>query len=141
MERAPITVTDRDLKALDRLLAGVAGAGRESEALARLEEELERARVVPVDEVPPDVVTMGSRVRVRDLDSGAQSEFTLAWSALNTPPGETRVSIQAPMGAAVLGYREGDRIEWPVPAGVRRLEVVEVVAQPEALRRRLRRPA
>jgi regulator of nucleoside diphosphate kinase len=141
MERRAITVTDRDLQALDRLLAGVAGGARESEALARLEEELERARIVPVDEVPPDVVTMGSRVQVRDLDSGAVSEFTLAWSSLNAPPGETRVSIRAPMGAAVLGYREGDRIEWPVPAGVRRLQVVKVVAQPEALRRRLRRPA
>lgn len=138
MERGRITVTDRDLGALTRLLDGTAPAVRGTAALARLEEELERATVVAADEVPSDVVTIGSRVRVRDLDTGAVSEFTLAHSAVNAPPGETRVSLLAPVGAAVLGYREGDRIAWPVPAGVRRLQIVKVVAQPEALRRKLR---
>jgi regulator of nucleoside diphosphate kinase len=42
-----------------------------------------------------------------------------------------RLSVLAPVGTAILGYRRGDVIEWPVPAGLRRLRVEEVLYQPE----------
>jgi regulator of nucleoside diphosphate kinase len=98
--------------------------------LAALEAELDRARVVPDDKVPEDVVVMNSVVRLRDLDSDETEEYELVY-----PPDadvvQGRLSVLAPVGTAILGYRVGDVIEWPVPAGLRRLRVEEVLQQPE----------
>jgi regulator of nucleoside diphosphate kinase len=88
-----------------------------------------RARVVPADEVPPDVVTMHSVVSLRDLDAGETEEYELVYPA-DADVANSRISVLAPIGTAVIGYRLGDVIEWPVPAGLRRLSV-EGVVQPE----------
>ena len=98
--------------------------------LAALEGELSRARVVPAGKVPPDVVTMNSVVRLRDLDSDETEEYELVYPA-DADMTLNRISVLAPIGTAILGYRLGDVIEWPVPAGLRRLRVEEVLYQPE----------
>jgi regulator of nucleoside diphosphate kinase len=87
--------------------------------------------------VPRDVMTMNSRVRVRDLDSGDAVVFSLVYPSYPFAPGsdhlaDMTVSILAPIGTAVLGYRIGDTIEWDVPAGARTLKVEDVEFQPEA---------
>jgi regulator of nucleoside diphosphate kinase len=98
--------------------------------LTALEAELSRARVVPAGEVPPDVVTMNSVIRLRDLDSDETEEYELVYPA-DADMAHNRISILAPIGTAILGYRLGDVIEWPVPAGLRRLRVAKVLYQPE----------
>lgn len=99
--------------------------------LTRLQEEIRRARIVEPTEIPSDVITMNSRVRFRDLDSGEQMEVSLVYpSASDTA--EKKISILAPIGTALLGYRKGDTVEWEVPAGVRRLKIEDVLYQPEA---------
>src|SRR4051795_12270045 len=98
--------------------------------LAALEGELSRARVVPADKVPPDIITMNSVVRLRDLDSVVTEEYELVYPA-DADITRHRISVLAPVGTAILGYRVGDVIEWPVPAGRRRLRVEEVLYQPE----------
>jgi regulator of nucleoside diphosphate kinase len=102
--------------------------------LETLRQELDRAVVVSVAETPPDVVTMRTRVRVRDLESGLQADYTLVypWEA---DVDSNRVSVLAPIGTALLGYREGDQIEWDMPGGVRRLRVEKILHQPEAKHR------
>ena len=103
---------------------------------SRLRGELEGAVVVKSTEIPSDVVTMNSRVRLRDLDSGDSVTFSLVYpsSAPRSRTGapELTVSVLAPIGAAVLGYRAGDTVAWEGPAGVRRLKVEDVLYQPEA---------
>ena len=96
-----------------------------------LEQELERADVVEPARIPPDVVTMRSRVRVRDVRSGTETVYTLVFPC-EASVADGRLSVLAPIGTALLGYRQGDVIEWPVPAGMRQLEVAEVLFQPEA---------
>ena len=74
---------------------------------------------------------MNSRLRLRDLDSGKDMVFTLVFpSDADTEQG--KVSILAPLGTAVLGFRRGDTFEWNMPGRVRRLQVEEVIYQPEA---------
>ena len=125
-----ITTTDRDR--LEELLAALPRrAGESQESREALERELDRALVVPSPEVPPDVVTMNSRVLVRDVDTGAEMELTLVYPlGANSRLG--RVSVLAPIGVALLGYRAGDTVVWPVPSGLRRLRIVQVLYQPEA---------
>jgi regulator of nucleoside diphosphate kinase len=98
--------------------------------LAALEGELSRAHVVPADEIPEDVVTMNTVVSLRDLDTDEIEEFELVYPA-DADMAHNRISILAPIGTAILGYRVGDVIEWRVPAGLRRLRVEEVLYQPE----------
>ena len=73
---------------------------------------------------------MNSVVRLRDLDSGETEEYELVYPA-DADVSLNRISILAPIGTAILGYRLGDVIEWPVPAGLRRFRVDEVLYQPE----------
>jgi regulator of nucleoside diphosphate kinase len=98
--------------------------------LDHLEAELERAVAVEPQDVPADVITMNSAVRLRDLEADEALELTLVYPR-DASPDEGRVSVLAPIGTAIIGYRTGDVIEWPVPAGMARLKVEQVVYQPE----------
>jgi regulator of nucleoside diphosphate kinase len=77
---------------------------------------------------------MRTLVRIRDLESGLQGDYTLVypWEA---DVDSNRVSVLAPLGTALLGYREGDQIEWHMPGGMRRLRVEKILHQPEAKQR------
>lgn len=133
-ERA-IYITEEDLGKLEGLLAGAAQQpGRDRENVMRLVEELDRAHIVPADSIPPDVVTMDSEVALRNLDTGEAIVFTVVFPG-KANVNQHRLSVLAPLGAAVLGYRAGDVIEWTVPGGVRRLKIEKVLYQPEAARR------
>lgn len=111
-------------RAMDRHVQGI-------NYLAALAGELQRARVVPRAEIPPDVVTMGSTVRLADLETGEQETYTLVYPD-EADIEENKLSVLAPIGTALLGYRAGDEVEWPVPAGVRRFRVEEVLFQPQS---------
>jgi regulator of nucleoside diphosphate kinase len=95
-----------------------------------LSEELERATAVEPQDVPPDVITMNSTVRLRDVDSGETLEYTLVYPE-DADVQKNRISVLAPVGTAIIGYRKGDTIEWAVPKGRIRLKVEEVLFQPE----------
>ena len=69
-------------------------------------------------------------LRVRDLDSGARAVYTLVFPS-DADIERRRISILAPIGTALIGYRVGDRIEWRTPGGTRRLEIEEVLYEPE----------
>jgi regulator of nucleoside diphosphate kinase len=97
--------------------------------LAALSGELRRAQVVPRSEIPADVVTMHSTVRMRDLETGEEETYTLVYP--HEADIETgKLSVLAPVGTALLGYRSGDVVEWPVPAGVARFRIEEVASRP-----------
>ena len=121
-----------DLKRLKDLLdTGMATLGRDRNDLASLADELKRATVVAPREVPPKVVTMNTRLRLLDLDTKKPFEMTVVFpDDANVDVG--KVSVTSPVGTAVLGYSEGDTVEWAVPAGTRRLLIEAVIYQPEA---------
>lgn len=127
--RDRIFITRVDFERLCRLIAARrAGASLDHEYIERLEQEVDRAEIVEVDSIPQGVVTMNSEVRLKDLDSGDVRAYKLVF------PSQTRsekdISVLAPIGTAILGYRVGDVIEWPVPKGIRRLEILQVLHQP-----------
>ena len=99
--------------------------------LRLLENELKRARIVAPEEVPPDVITMNTRAELLDLETGERMEFTLVLPA-DANINDGKISILAPLGTAMLGYRVGDEFDWHVPHGLRRLKVIKLHFQPEA---------
>jgi regulator of nucleoside diphosphate kinase len=132
MKQHNIFVTEEDMERLRQLLVPAEKPpSRDQEHLEMLAEELDRARVVSPSQVPEDAVTMNSKVRVKDLDTGNDATYTLVF-----PPdadiARGKTSVLAPIGTAILGYRVGDVIKWRVPGGRRRLRVEEVLYQPEA---------
>lgn len=129
--RDRIFITKIDFDRLYRLVARRdSQSPRDAEYLERLEQELERAEIVEEDSMPQGVVTMNSQVRLKDLDSGDVQVYHLVFPHQVRTPQD--VSILAPVGTAILGYRVGDSIEWPVPKGIRRLEILQVLRQPVA---------
>ena len=117
----PIIVTDTNIA----LLRGLHSHGD-------LAAELDNAEVVPAGRVPPNVVTMNSRVRFEDLATGESRVITVVLPQ-DADASQGKVSILAPVGTALLGLSEGDSISWPFPDGrSRQLRVVEIVFQPEA---------
>lgn len=132
MTKRQILITDCDAKRLSEILeVAVEFKYRGRADLAALAGELRRAKIVDSRKVPGKVVTMNSRVAVEDLDSNQDLEFSLVFPA-SANADEGRISVLSPVGTALLGYSEGDRVEWDVPAGRRRLLIKKVVYQPEA---------
>jgi regulator of nucleoside diphosphate kinase len=130
--RTRIYVTEEDMERLRRIVDGLRFSPEKAATVALLEEELDRAEVVSPDAVPPDVVTMNSEVRLTDLDTGKVMVYRLVYPNTNPPGSADPVSVLAPLGMALLGYRTGDVIEWPVPRGIRRLKILDVLYQPES---------
>lgn len=127
-----IVITQFDRRRLEALLGVMRDrSGHKVAYLEDLEEELERARIVDPHEVPADVVTMNSKVRLADLDTGEQLDVTLVFPGASNAR-ESRISVLAPMGLALFGGREGDELRWPAAHRLRRVRIERVVYQPEA---------
>jgi regulator of nucleoside diphosphate kinase len=135
--RRRIFITDDDMARLkDLVRRGRLASRRDQAHLEELEDELDRAEVVAAEDVSPDVVTMHSTVRVRDLDSGRSVVYTLVFPA-EADIDRQRLSVLAPIGTALIGYRVDDLIEWATPGRTRRLRIEDVLFQPEAAEGRL----
>ncbi|MGH7307371.1 MAG: nucleoside diphosphate kinase regulator [Candidatus Rokuibacteriota bacterium] len=132
MTRRQILITKDDMARLRELVSrGGVAFRRDQEHLKELERELERAEVVTAEDVPPDAVTMHSTVSVRDLDTDTSVIYTIVFP-VEADIATKRISVLAPVGTALIGYRAGDVIEWATPGGTRRLRIDAVLFQPEA---------
>jgi regulator of nucleoside diphosphate kinase len=127
-----IVLTEDDAVELTRLIQTRSAFYRHDlEHIEALAHELDRADVVTAATLTPDIVTMRSRVRVRDLETGKIGVYTIV-TPMDADVAARRISVLAPMGTALLGYRAGDTVEWRMPGGRRRLLVEEILYQPEA---------
>jgi regulator of nucleoside diphosphate kinase len=127
-----IYITEFDVKRLTQLLQeGLSFTSKDIQHLESLQKELERAHIVEPQAVPRDIVTMNSRVRLKDLNSGDERIYTLVFPT-EADVTQNKISILAPVGTAMLGYRVGDKIDWPVPAGIKTFRIEEILYQPEA---------
>jgi regulator of nucleoside diphosphate kinase len=125
-----ITKFDRD-RLIEAVNEAQRGEYRGSQYIENLKQELERAEVVDSQNVPGDVVTMNSKIRLVDLDTHEEMVVTLVFPQ-DADIARRRISVLAPIGTAALGYRLGDIFEWEVPEGKSRLKVEEIIYQPEA---------
>jgi regulator of nucleoside diphosphate kinase len=132
MENKNIIITAADKDELESVLRA---AGNISERaryeLRGLKGEVERAEIVPSDQIPPDVITLNSTAELLDLETDEVMQFTLVLPR-DAKIDDGKISVLAPLGTAMLGYRVGDEFEWAVPYGWRRLKVMQVQFQPEA---------
>lgn len=124
-----ITISSLDAERLDKLLESLPNAAFPGKA--DLEAELARADIVEPTEMPPTVVSMNSTVRFKVESTNEEFTLTLVYPRDMDSSGGT-ISILAPVGSALLGLSQGDRIEWPKPGGdLLRVRIEEVIFQPE----------
>ena len=132
-KESTIYITEVDLARLRKLIEAARDSGVDSNTpyMNKLEDELDRANIVDPKEIAMDAITMRSKVRLKDLESRKEMIYSLVFPN-EADVDEGRISVLAPVGTAMIGYRVGDIIEWEVPSGLRRLKVEEVLYQPEA---------
>ena len=121
-----IVLSTEDHRRLSQLAH--AGIGVASTVADDLLYELDRASVVPPEQLPSDVVRMGSRVRYR-TDDGDQREVTLVFPS-EADIDRNRVSVMTPIGAALIGLRKGQSITWLARDGRKHMLTALRVVQP-----------
>lgn len=130
MSRPAIIINELDAERLDSLLEKPQFA--KTPVADILNSELDRAEMCSPEDMPADVVSMNSRVKFRDLSSQEEFVRTLVYPA-NLTDSDNQLSVMAPVGAALLGLRVGDTINWELPNGNKtHLEVLELQYQPES---------
>lgn len=87
--------------------------------------ELNRAIVIEDDKVPPCCVRLNSLVKVREIMSNTEMEFSIVMPALANIA-ERKISVLTPMGAALIGLCKGEKVEWKMPGGIKHFEILEV---------------
>ncbi len=124
---AEILISREDCLRIEKAIAEQRSrrAGRDRDDLVRLEGELNRAKKVAVEDLSADVVALDREVTMIDLEDNSEETYRLVLPD-QADVSRLRISVLAPIGAALLGYREGDQIEWPVPDGIRRLRIKRV---------------
>ena len=132
MASRKLYITSFDKSRLEELISVAKEfGGYDRNDLRALAGELEKSEAVSSQEVPANVVTMNSKVILRDLDTSEEMTFTLVFPR-EANIDEGAMSVLAPMGTAILGYAKGDVLELESPAGVRRIRIEDIPYQPEA---------
>lgn len=130
MERK-IFVTINDYQRLIGLIEFSSIKRRNPEIVDRLLRDLKTAKMLPQENISSKIITMNSRVLLRELLTGREKEITIAYPH-DANSKEGRVSVLSDAGAALLGRQEGDVVMWRTPIGVGEFEIAKVTFQPEA---------
>jgi len=100
--------------------------------IERLVEELNRAIVMAPEEIPSDIITMHSVVKVKYVNNDKSVTIQLVYPE-EANVKENKVSIFVPIATALLGYKKGDIINWRIPGGKVKIKVEDILYQPEAV--------
>jgi transcription elongation factor GreA len=96
--------------------------------IAQLEDKLRSATVIDEKAIDTGVVSIGSKVRVKDQKSGQSVLYHIVGSA-EADPADNKLSNESPVGAALLGKKRGDLVSVAVPRGpARKLKITKIEA-------------
>ena len=95
--------------------------------IAKLEERLAAARVIEKRDISKDVVSVGSTVRLRDVDAKQTVEYRIVGSA-EANPAQLKLSNESPVGKAIMGHKKGETVEVTTPRGSLKYKILEIKA-------------
>ncbi|MBP6880750.1 nucleoside diphosphate kinase regulator [Candidatus Saccharibacteria bacterium] len=121
-----IHITQFDLDRLQKLLSARKPYDKYDQGLA---DDLENAEIVEPAAIPPDVITMNSTVRLTDED-GKDRDYSIVFPE-DADLAENKISILSPVGYSMIGWRVGSDLNIPTPKGEKKLNVKEILYQPE----------
>jgi transcription elongation factor GreA len=95
--------------------------------IAQLEERLMAARVIDKREISKDVVSLGSHVKLRDVEAKKTLEYYIVGSA-EANPAENKLSNESPVGKAIIGKKKGETVDVATPRGSLKFKIMEISA-------------
>jgi len=95
--------------------------------IALLEERMRDARVIEKSEITSDVVSIGTHVRLKDVDANETVEYHIVGSA-EANPAENKLSNESPVGKAILGKKKGETVEVAAPRGTLKFKILDIKA-------------
>jgi regulator of nucleoside diphosphate kinase len=129
--KSKLVISSEDYETLNDYVKGLKSvkAFDKSNALL-LQEELKKAKLVKRDKLPADVVRLNSRVVVKEGNREKLIELVLVVPE-KADIKEKKVSVFAPIGTALIGFRQGEKVKWNVPSGSKTFTIMEVYNQVE----------
>ena len=126
-----IIITVNDYQRLMRLMEFASLKTKMPKLSDQLAQNLGAARLLRQKQIGSTIITMNSRVRLKDLKNGHEAEITITYPQ-DAEPRERRVSVFSEIGLALLGRKEKDKVSWRTPKGPGEFQVEKVTYQPEA---------
>jgi regulator of nucleoside diphosphate kinase len=97
-------------------------------SIEALQAELKKAKLVSKEEFPEDAIRLNSRVTVKDANNGKEMELMVVMPD-DADIKQRKISVTAPVGIALIGFRKGQKVGWQVPAGMKTFTITDVVNQ------------
>jgi regulator of nucleoside diphosphate kinase len=122
----PVILLKSDFQILNEYVKNLHGMQvNEKENFRRLSEELGKAEQVDIEDFPEDVVRLNSTVVIKDMETKRDMTITIVLPQ-EADIKQKKVSVLAPIGTALIGFRKGKQVSWEVPAGRKNFMIVEV---------------
>ncbi|MCT8335344.1 nucleoside diphosphate kinase regulator [Leptospira sp. 85282-16] len=129
--KSKLCITHFDYNRLKQMISDYTKRNKIDSNIKDLLGEIERAQKVDSHVIPPNFVTMNSVIELKNLNELEFQEFKLVFpEEANTE--ENKISVLAPIGTAILGYKIGDVIQWKIPSGENQFQITNIKYQPEA---------
>lgn len=127
MNEDSIFMSEKDILRIKHVLSF-----QHSKEYENLEIELERAKVLADNEIPPDLVTMNSKIKFLNVQENKEMIITIVYPS-DANFAEGKISVLASLGSAMIGLKVNQLIKWLFPDGkTKTLKLLEVIYQPEA---------
>lgn len=131
MKEQGIEITINDYQRLMGLMELTSEKVTRPEIAERLFNNLRAAKMLNQEEIAHNIITMNSRVKLKDVNSKRETEITITYPQ-DAEPVERRVSVLSEVGLALLGRKENELVSWKIPNGLGRFEITKITYQPEA---------
>lgn len=128
MKTNPVVLCESDFRTLTDFV-GTHPSQEKADEMS-LAYELGRAIVVKDDAIPEHTIRLNSKVVIESLDNNRKTECTVVMP-VDADISKKKISVLAPLGTALIGFRAGEEIEWHMPAGLRRFRIIEVANETE----------
>lgn len=99
--------------------------GLNEKKIAELEEKLGRARILDYEDIPKDQVLIGAKVKLLDLDTDEELEYTLV-SEVEADFDSGKISVGSPLAQGMMGHKKGEEVKISVPAGLLRYKILDI---------------
>jgi regulator of nucleoside diphosphate kinase len=127
-----ILITINDFQRLTGLIGFASLMDKMPELVNRLNSKFKSARMLKQDLISEKVITMNSRVLLKEISKVRQAEVSVTYPQ-DADPREGKISVFSQIGLALLGRQVGDIVSWEVPSGVGHFEIIKIIYQPEAV--------
>ena len=124
--KSKLIITQEDYATLNGYVKGLSSVlAFDKKNAALLKKELDKATLVKRDEIPDDVVRLNSKVVVKEEVKDRSIELILVLPE-KADIKEKRISVFAPIGTALIGFRQGEKVTWKVPSGLKTFTIMKV---------------